>query len=56
MLYEEKPWLKNYPPGSSSQTGYSHGYRRRAFDRSAERWANQDAIVFFMGKLLNTKN
>jgi len=54
MLYEEKPWLKNYPPGVPHKLDIPLDTVGEAFDRSTERWANQDAIVFY-GKTIKYK-
>ncbi|HQO13773.1 MAG TPA: AMP-binding protein [Smithellaceae bacterium] len=54
MLYEEKPWLKNYPPGVPHKLDIPMDTVGESFDRSTERWANQDAIVFY-GKTIKYK-
>lgn len=54
MLYEEKPWLKNYPPEVFQTVDIPMETVGEAFDRSTERWANRNALIFY-GKAIKYK-
>lgn len=51
MIYEEKPWLKSYPPGIPHTVEIPLESAGDAFDRAAKRYANRNAIIFYGKKI-----
>jgi len=51
-VYEEKPWLKEYLQGVPPQLNIPNNLSMAdLFERSAEKWGNQTAILFYGNKI-----
>ena len=50
-IYEERPWLKLYPPGIPSEIEIPEKSVGEAFDESAEKWKDRTAIIFYGNKI-----
>ena len=51
MRYEEKPWLKVYPPEVPQAVDIPMESVGEAFDRATECWANRNAVIFYGKKI-----
>ena len=51
MQYEQKPWVKSYPPGTPHTLAIPSESVGQAFDRAAEKWPNRTAMVFYGKKI-----
>ena len=50
-IYEERPWLKHYPPGVSPDIEVPVKSVGELFDGTTEKWKNKTAIIFYGGKI-----
>lgn len=50
-LYEEKPWLKSYPPQVPAEIEIPSKSLIEAFDEATERWKDKTCIIFYGKKI-----
>ncbi len=50
-VYEEKIWLKHYPPGVPYEVELPLRSVGQAFDEATEKWAKKTAIIFYGNKI-----
>jgi len=50
-VYEEKIWLKHYPPGVPYEVELPLKSVGQAFDEATEKWAKKTAIIFYGNKI-----
>lgn len=50
-VYEERPWLKLYPPGIPTEIEIPEKSVSEALDESAEKWRDRAAIIFYGNKI-----
>ena len=50
-VYDARPWLRFYPPGTPSDVGVPNESIPAAFDRAVQRWKDKTAIVFYGRKI-----
>ncbi len=50
-IYEEKIWLKSFPPGVPASVEVSMKSVGEAFDEATEKWNNKTAIIFYGSKI-----
>ena len=53
-IYEEKPWLKSYPPGVAERIEIPLKSLNEFFDEATEKWGERTAIIFY-GKKVSYK-
>ena len=54
-IYEEKPWLKAYPPGASKKVDIPDISVNDFFNATTEKWKNRTALNFY-GKKISFKD
>jgi long-chain acyl-CoA synthetase len=45
--YEERPWLKNYPPGIPPEVEIQAKSLGQIFDETTDRWKDRTAVIFY---------
>ena len=50
-IYEERPWLKFYPPGVPADIPIPTKSLIEAFDEATEKWKDRHALIFYGKKI-----